>query len=143
MHGRTRLRTSAHTILPPIGIALIAAELRNIGHTVEIVDANFYGLTVDSMTQQVVNFKPDVVGITTLTDSFAFLEDSIPLIKQAVPGIPIILGGPLVSSAEIVMQNCEADIAVIGEGDATTIESITALENHTDLVSVKGICLNV
>jgi len=141
-HNRARLSTSLHKRWVPNGLATVAAWLKGAGHQVWIIDANYYDWTPQSIAEQISTKDFDAIGITTFLDSFPFLEEGIPLIKQAAPGVPVILGGPLVSSApELVMQNCQADIAVLGEGDKTALELFWALENHnSNLASLKGIC---
>ena len=57
--------------LPPIGLASIAAVLRNAGHTVTILDAlNHYHIPNSIWIRKILDLQPDFVGFSTTTSSF-------------------------------------------------------------------------
>jgi len=124
----------------PLGVAYIAAVLRDSGHEVRLLDANVEGAeNLAIRLSDAADF--DMVGITVLFNSFSFVEQVSLQIKKSNPTVPIVLGGPLVTSApEVVIKSTAADIAVLGEGEETIVELVDALSKKGDLSKVKGIC---
>lgn len=79
--------------LPHLGVASVAAILRNNGHEVLVVD---YLLTPNTppITHFLSNFSPDIVGISTYTAMVSKVFGFIDLIHNYNQRIPIIVGGP-------------------------------------------------
>ena len=131
---------SMYPALPPLGLAIIGGVLREEGHSVEILDINIFGLSKKQVEHQLKTSSYDIVGITTYLDSFPYLQWLTSVIKEISPTVDIILGGPLVTSLpEIILTNTEATIGVIGEGEKTVIELLTAIKEKKDLKSIPGL----
>jgi len=79
--------------LPHLGLALLAAVLRNNGHKVLVVD---YLLSPNTppVTHFLSNFSPDIVGISTHTAIVSKVFRLISEVCDYNPIIPIIVGGP-------------------------------------------------
>lgn len=108
-------------ILPPLGIAYIAAVLRDNGHDVSIVDYN--------VTDEKTDFgKYDIVGISTDTSRY---KSSLRLAKDAKDaGCTVVMGGPHVSYRdEEVLRTGLCDFVVREEGEQTMLELAGAI--HT------------
>lgn len=70
-------------------------------------------------------FKPDVIGIRTLTLYKDFMHKSVAMIRQWGIDVPIITGGPYaVSGYDTVLQDPNIDLVVLGEGEITLFEVI-------------------
>ncbi len=70
-------------------------------------------------------FKPDVLGIRTLTFYKDFFHETIAAIRQWGFDIPIITGGPYATvDYETILQDRNIDILVLGEGELTFCEII-------------------
>ena len=117
-------------ILPPLGIAYIAAVLRDNGHDVGIVDYN--------VTDEKTDFrKYDIVGISTDTSRY---KSSLRLAKDAKDaGCTVVMGGPHVSYRdEEVLRTGLCDFVVREEGEQTMLELAGAV--HTARIAdVRGI----
>ena len=117
-------------ILPPLGIAYIAAVLRDNGHNVGIVDYN--------VTDEKTDFgKYDIVGISTDTSRY---KSSLRLAKDAKDaGCIVVMGGPHVSYRdEEVLRTGLCDFVVREEGEQTMLELAGAV--HTGRTAdVRGI----
>jgi len=136
---RLSLKHQALRMYVPPGIAYIASVIRNAGHEVIIFDFNLRD--EENLREELNNNDFDLLGITVFTDSFYFTEQITAYIKKIRPKIPIILGGPLVTSApEVVLKNTTADIAVLGEGERTIIDLIQTISKKCALDKVRGIC---
>ncbi len=106
-------------ILPPLGIAYIAAVLRDNGHRVRIVDYN--------VTDEKTDFgKYDMVGISADTSRY---KSGLRLAKDAKDaGCTVVMGGPHVSYRdEEVLRTGLCDFVVREEGEQTMLELADAI----------------
>lgn len=102
---------------PPLGIAYIKSHLGNNGYEdVKIFD--FYHQTMDLAVQELVAYKPDVVGITTLTEERMSVFELARRVKEQV-ATKVILGGPHISiMGERLLEDYPyIDHLVYGEGE--------------------------
>src|SRR4030095_13449128 len=115
---------------PPLALMSIAAVVRD-SYEVHIDDRNLYR---DPSGQKIVTrlrqFKPDVVGITSLTGT-AILDGLLVsrLAKEA--GAQVVWGGTHASlMPEQTLRNRYVDFVVINEGETTFRELLVAIEQH-------------
>lgn len=124
------------------GVSYIATVLRNAGYKVKIMDVRWVEDPIDKVLSD-TSEGIDVLGIATYEDSFTFIEELSQCVKQKYPHIPVILGGSLVTSVpSVVMNNTEADIAVLGEGELTILELMDLfVDNKQDKIGqIPGLC---
>ncbi|HEX7510463.1 MAG TPA: radical SAM protein, partial [Chitinivibrionales bacterium] len=127
----------AACVMPPIGLAVIAAVLRDGGHTVRIIDAALrHTISNDRWVSEIVNWKPDLVGFSAITSNFLDAYEVCEKIKTLAPSIITVFGGVHVSwGRESVLQNFEAvDIILTGEGE----QSLSQLASGAPLGSIPG-----
>lgn len=137
---------------PPLGLAYIAAVLRDNGIEVSIIDAvsvpskkfpaelNF-GLTVDEVKEMVYEKKPDFVGITVYTSLYNNALELAKKIKNVCPNTIIVLGGPHIFSQhrQVIEDEDCVDFCIRGEGEFTFLELINTISDKKDLKNIKGI----
>ena len=113
-----------HYQSPLIGVAYIAAVLQKDGYEVTVIDCPPLGITYEGLTQVIANFKPDIVGITSVTVTFSSAAQAAKVIKETYPKALIVLGGPHVTvlDEQTVRENPQVDIVVRGEGEHTMLE---------------------
>jgi radical SAM superfamily enzyme YgiQ (UPF0313 family) len=112
---------------PIEGTSYIATVLKEAGYEVEIVDYR----RGDRPLRELIEDEPVAVGVSTFIDAFCFLERLIQEIKGLNKDIPIILGGPFVSSCpRLLMEHLAADYAVLGEGELTILELVEAISTR-------------
>ena len=127
----------------PLGLGYLAAVLEGEKHEVKIIDAAAEGLSIERIIKRILNFSPDIIGITTLTVSVHSCYELAKEIKKRFPEIKIVVGGPhITSNSDDVLKYSEVDIAVIGEGEITFKELIEAMEKGEDIEKVKGLAFN-
>ncbi len=126
--------------LPPLGLACLAAFIREYNFSVEIIDAPALELTVDDIIKLVEEKNPRVIGITSLTSRFNKAVDIAKKIKMK-RNVIIILGGvhATILSEEIMNQYDCFDILVYGEGECTLLELMQELK----LNDYRGISVRV
>jgi radical SAM superfamily enzyme YgiQ (UPF0313 family) len=126
-------------IMPPLGLASIAAylEQRKIG--ADIVDCYARPDSDRAIRDYLLAEKPAFIGLSCTTSSFHDGIRIAELARQTLPGIRTVFGGPHVSALkESLFPNFPAmDYAVIGEGEETMAELLCS--GRDDPAAVKGI----
>lgn len=125
------------SILPPMGLAYIAALLRNYGHYCEILDGLAEPCSLDEIVKKSRSF--DIIGITSISTYALRVNQLLNKLKQPNVKTPIVVGGP---HATILPQSClenGADYVVLGEGELPMLELVNALENNGDITQVGSI----
>lgn len=79
-------------VLPPLGLAYLAAYLEKNGFQVTIIDANAENFTPAQTTKKALSTKPDLIGLSAVTNTIKTAWAIAKLIKKK-KDIPIVLGG--------------------------------------------------
>ena len=124
----------------PIGLCYLKACLLKEGFKdVKVVDMS--GLKVESIKEIMKVESPEIVGITTFTDSRVNALKIVAIAKEINPQVKIILGGVHATVMyQQIMENYPAvDIICRGESEKTIANLFQALSNAGNLHKVKGI----
>jgi radical SAM superfamily enzyme YgiQ (UPF0313 family) len=141
---------------PPLGLAFIAAALRDAGHVVTIIDAigdsphqinvfkgDLYtnGLNYDEIFERIPK-DVELLGFSLMfTENWMSDRALLRFLGKKMPGIPFIAGGEHISAIpELCMQQVPAlTVCVLGEGEETVTELVAAIGGQKDLSTVSGI----
>jgi anaerobic magnesium-protoporphyrin IX monomethyl ester cyclase len=124
----------------PLGIYYLAAYLRQNGYVVYVTDAEALKLTEESIIREIRQIAPNYVGISSTTVAFHRALGIATIIKEIFPNMPVVLGGPHVTSnVEHALSFSAFDYGVIGEGEATALELFNVLANKGLIGEIKGI----
>ena len=105
-------------VLPPLGLAYLAAMLRNDPHEVKLLDANALRIGPSEIIQIVRSFAPDVVGVTCVTPLFPIVTRMCREIKKLNPAPVVVVGGPQVTIMPVLtMENPAFDYGIEGEAE--------------------------
>lgn len=133
-------RTPIQTYTMPLGLGYIASFLEREGYEVRILDTYIKKYSYEEISEIIRKLKPQIIGITCLSDQRASWFKLIPLIRSIDKNIKIVLGGSHTSlMTEQVLVNFKPDAIVIGEGEETMLDLVRTWENNGDLNSVNGI----
>ena len=125
---------------PPLGLAYIAAFLRDAGHDVAIIDMKHGGHDRDALMAEVQEFRPALVGMGMYTVTVPVAEEISQLIKAWDPATLIVVGGPHPAGApEECARNPHFDFAAVGEGEVMMRDLVDVLEAGGDVRSVAGL----
>ena len=125
-------------LMPPLGLAWIAAVLRQSGFSVEIID-----LSVErrNIKDSIERLNPKILCIsdtsTTRFRSFSIVKTA----KEINPDILTVYGGPHATfTAEDTLSHIPwIDVIVRGEGEYTTREIASTLKKKRSLRNILGI----
>ncbi|GET27864.1 B12-binding domain-containing radical SAM protein [Prolixibacter sp. SD074] len=120
--------------IPPLGLAYIAAVLRQNGHYIKLIDL---GVEKGMPSQDYLKFF-DVVGISADTPSYPEAL-SIARVAKSIDKT-VIMGGYHVTFLDKEALNTGlVDFIVRGEAEEIILNLITTLSNKGDLLQVQGI----
>ena len=107
----------------PLGLAYIAAVLRQHGYRPSIVDLNINGMDPARAKALIEMANPAVLGISTHTETYLGGLEFARIAKELRPDLPVIMGGAHASVMyeETIREDC-VDYVVKGEGELTTLE---------------------
>jgi len=123
---------------PPLGLMYLLSWLnRHLGDKIDgrIAKSGIDFDTFHELNKLLNEFKPDVIGIRTLTFYKDFFHQTVSIIRQWRNDIPIITGGPYATNSyATLLQDRNVDIVVMAEGELTFAEIIERIaENNGEL----------
>lgn len=127
------------SVLPPLGLATIAAELKREGHDVVICDGALENMVTNAQwADTIVRHDPDMVGFSAITPAFLDAYDVCRRVKETRSSIQTVFGGVHVSwGREQILRDFEAiDFVIAGEGE-TAFADLAAGKPRD---SIPGLC---
>ena len=111
-------------IMPPIGLASLAAWLDQKGFETTIVDCYAKPNSKSRIQQFIQNKRPAFLGLSCTTSSFLDGIKMAEWAKSILPSIKTVMGGPHISAlkAEALRGYPSLDFGVVGEGEETFAE---------------------
>lgn len=109
---------------PPLGVTYVAAAFEDAGADVRIFDYIVSRYTPEKLHAQMDEFRPDVLGATSVTLNFSGAAQIVCEAKRYRPSLITMMGGPHVSfDAERTLHDYPGiDLIVAGEGEGTIAE---------------------
>ncbi len=125
-------------VLPPLGLAYIASYLERQGYKVDMFDGMVESASPQEIATRTLSY--DMVGITSITFQVILTYRVLEEIRRQNPTIPIVVGGPHVSSLPLEpIEKGLADFVVIGEGEIAMSQIIKAYESGGDFFAIPGV----
>jgi len=129
---------------PPLGLGYIAAYLREHGHNCEIFDGVVQSVDLQALCRHALAF--DIVGISVGTAYYLRAAEFLSSLQGYTNRPPVLVGGVHATNLPETLLVAGADVAVIGEGEYTSLELVGALagQRHpfldkSDLTGIAGI----
>lgn len=132
-----------------LGLLYISGYLRDHGYDNVVVENKLLGgadyqyqgkdQSKADIIKKVIEIKPKILGFTSSTIEIHDVIEMNQEIRKQVDAVSVV-GGPHVTAEPGSVLKAGFDIAVIGEGEATTLELVKELQkDNPDLSTVKGI----
>lgn len=114
-------------IHPTLGLATIGASALAKGHKVEVLDLSWRAYDPALIRDKILDYKPDVVGITATTPLMNQLRDMSVLVKDISWDIAVWGGGAHPSALPYeTMRESLLDAVFVGEADFTFAQALDA-----------------
>jgi radical SAM superfamily enzyme YgiQ (UPF0313 family) len=108
---------------PSMSLAMLAGAAKSAGHPVQVLDLRVSGDSPEKITQTLVDFQPEVIGIGANTPAYPSLTQLVPLLRQGAPDALLIAGGIHPSALpEQTLADHRFDAVVLGEGEGPLVE---------------------
>jgi anaerobic magnesium-protoporphyrin IX monomethyl ester cyclase len=118
----------------PNGIAYLASYIKQYNGIEDVY--------IEVYPEKLMQRRPDVVGISTISQTFNKVKQLAKSIKEFNPKIKVIVGGPHITSLTETMTKY-MDVAVLGEGEIQFGEVIKLIQddnfNSEELKKIKGL----
>jgi radical SAM superfamily enzyme YgiQ (UPF0313 family) len=113
----------------PLGLGYIASVLKERGHEIEVLDINAHRWNKQKVEEKIRISDFDITGIGAIVTVYGYVKWLIEVIKNYHPDKKIVIGGSVGTSVpHIILGKTKADIVCMGEGEATVVQLVKALE---------------
>lgn len=111
-------KSSRKNSMPPLGLLYIATVLDQNGYKVKLVDLAVEDYTKDEMVHLLKETNPNLIGISTYTESWYAQKLLTKLAKNMLPSVKIFCGGAFATFCyETILKESDADFVIKGEGE--------------------------
>lgn len=126
-------------IYPPLGILYLSAYAKSRLSGLDIRAVDGYRVAEQEIIDNIVEFKPDILGVSFTTQAATGAYKIIGRIKEISPSTLVVCGGPhpTVLPQEVLTLS-KADIVVLGEGEEIFLEIIKKNGERDELVGING-----
>lgn len=131
----------AGSTMPSLGLLSLAAVARENGFESGIIEASSLQLSFEECLEQIISFRPHIVGFTACTPAIISAAELAQKIKTWDGNIITIIGGAHITALpeETMEAYPQFEIGTIGEGEETLKELLQALKAKDSLSWVNGL----
>lgn len=117
---------------PPLGLLILAACLEESKrHEVEVLDCQAASVGHDSLAAEVRARDPEMVGLTAMTLTLVDVVEAAKRIKNAVPGVEVVVGGPHAAIYPEETAKLEhVDYVIQGEAEYSLLQLADILDDQ-------------
>lgn len=134
------LRRNSPTKYLPVGIASIMTYLKENGYDFDFVDADIHDYDDEFIEQYLAQNDFDVLLSGSIVTHYKWMKWLTRTARRYKPECKIVLGNSVAGSIpDLFLSKSDADIAIIGEGEVSTLEVLNTLRDGGDLGAVEGI----
>lgn len=129
--------------LPPLGLLSVGGPLIDDGHQVKLLDAEFGPMSTAAILGEAAAFAPDalLLGHSGSTSGHPVIAALTRALARVLPDAWIVYGGvfPSYHWREVLDEERQIDVVVVGEGEETGRRVMRALERGEPLADIPGI----
>jgi anaerobic magnesium-protoporphyrin IX monomethyl ester cyclase len=120
-------------VLPPLGLAYVAAALEKADFQVEILDNYQLNKPIDYVKFEIKRLDPEIVGMTCGSVTYQKCIETAKAVKEVKPSCKIVVGGWHPSYLpNSMLQHPEIDYVIMGEGENAMVELVNSLTKGGD-----------
>ncbi len=111
-----RSRDPVEKLFPPLGIASLSSQCKELGIPVTVEDCTFQNF--DDVIERIAESRPAIIGISIMVTMSRNAFDLLVHLRNLLPGTLFVAGGPL-PTVNPAMFAEKFDLVFCGEGDVT------------------------
>ena len=135
------LRPKSPLKLFPIGLSYVASAIDRAGFDLEIIDIDANRYSSGALEEHIAGKSFDVAAMGCIVTGYKYVKELAATVRRLNEQATIIVGNSVGSSIpRILLDNTEADIVVMGEGDVTIVDLLDHLADRRPIEGVSGIC---
>lgn len=127
---------------PPLCYAYMSTALKAAGHDVVHADLPFEGNHAESVLPYLEDFRPDLVGVTSVAQSYCQALEIAGVVKDWNANVPVLFGGPHVTfiPEEVLDRHQTVDYVLLYDAEESMVNLADALEAGAhDLSLIPGL----
>lgn len=134
------LRPGAKRKYPPVGLACVMTAAQKAGIAFDLIDMDADEMTMEELHEKLKGKQYDICGLGCIVTALRLVKTITALVRQEMPNCLIMVGNSVATSIpDTLLRNTSTDVAVLGEGDVTTVELVEAVSQGRDWRQTKGI----
>ncbi|MHC1699596.1 MAG: radical SAM protein [Humidesulfovibrio sp.] len=134
------LRPGARRKYPPVGLACVMTAVKKAGYQFDLLDMDADEMGLDGLRRRLLGRRYDFCGFGCIVTGLRLVREIAQMVREANPECLIVAGNSVATSIpEILLRNTEVDVAVLGEGDVTTVELVRAVAKGLDWRGIPGV----
>lgn len=128
-------------VKPPLGPMQVAAYLKEKSqHEIKILDCQVRRPTEEQIRAEIIQFRPDIVGICAWTDFWYDAWRCVQITREVDPSIHVTIGGPHVGIyPEVTLEYSGCDSVILGDGEVPFFWLVNALSNDSKPGELPGL----
>lgn len=128
------------TVAQPLGIAMVAAFVRQYGISVAIIDAEANFWTPEETISEVEKYDPLVVGLSAFTTKMTAAGRTLKLVKERMPHVKTVAGGHHPSAIpQRTLEEETVDFVIKGEGFFPMVDLVKRLKEGRGDFNIQGV----
>ncbi|BCL16665.1 B12-binding domain-containing radical SAM protein [Micromonospora sagamiensis] len=114
---------------PPLCYAYMSTHLKAAGHEVRHADLPFLGNTLDALGPILADYRPDLVGVTSVAQSYCQALEIAAAVKNSGVDAKVVFGGPHVTflPTECLTRHADVDYVLLYDAEQSIVELCAAI----------------
>ena len=122
-----------------LGVISLGGFLKEHGHRAEVI----IEASGRKLASAVVAARPTLVAFSATTGDHTWVAESAGILKQALPDVPIVAGGPHPTYFPEFVNSTAIDYICRGEGEESLLELVEAIEGGADSTAIPNIWASI
>ena len=99
-----------------------------------------YNELIEKVVKDIDDFKPDMIGLSALTDDYPLGLGIMHRVKRTFPKVPTVAGGihPSVDPLNVLLEDC-FDMVCVGEGEYVVLDMAERIENKQNFSGIANL----
>lgn len=136
------LRPGAKVKYFPMGLGFVMTAIRDAGYQFDYIDQDLYNLSEEDVIEKLRENRKeyDVILMGCIVTGYKYVKSLATKLKFTFPKAIVGVGNSVATSIPSeLLRYTDVDVAVIGEGDITSVEFLDAICNNISLSEVDGL----